>query len=169
MPLRDSLFTPLEVWGGFFQKKKILIKIHPPYRGKTKKDRKTKFLKVVWSRRKERKEISGRNNFKPVYCFPQHQPFMEQKASEKLWTKRAHRGGTGDNLFKRKSCKAKVTSKTAQKCGMLACSSLSHCSVAMIACSILLVKLFLTTEYLGTFFPVLLMVFRIKLSSRLHD
>lgn len=94
---------------------------------------------------------------------------MEQKASEKLWTKRAHRGGTGDNLFKRKSCKAKVTSKTAQKCGMLACSSLSHCSVAMIACSILLVKLFLTTEYLGTFFPVLLMVFRIKLSSRLHD
>lgn len=92
----------------------------------------------------ERREISGRNNFKPVYYFPHQKPFMEQKASEKLWTKRTHRGGTGDNLFKRKSCKAKVTSKTTKKRGMLACSSLLHCGVATLVCSILLVKLFLT-------------------------
>lgn len=86
-----------------------------------------------------------------------------------MWTKRAHVGGTRDNLFKRKSCKAKVTSRTTQRWGMLACSSLLHCGVATLVRYTLLVKLFPKTDYLGTIFPVLYTVFRTKLSSVLQD
>ena len=139
-----------------------------PPRKKKKKGRKGR-KKQFGSRRIKKRESSGRNNFKPVYYFSHQKPFTKQKASEKLWTKRAHRGGTGDNLFERKSCKAKVTSKTTQKWGMLACSSLLHCGVAMLVCSVLLVRLFLSTDYLGTIFPVLYAVFRTKLSSKLQD
>lgn len=58
MPLRDSLFTPLEVWGGFFQKKKILIKIHPPYREK-KKEGKQNFKKQFGVKEKREERSQG--------------------------------------------------------------------------------------------------------------